>query len=587
MKTENMKTMRRKVIEEGRSERDAAKAASTQSESLSVLSSQLDDLQTQAELTSEVIEDKGNQVIDALNRVDQSIIDTTAGAELTAEASERTTEAVKQQTEVSNKISDKLSKLTELLNERLSAITTPNLPQTTVPDTSLSVVEDAVPVDIVTPGLPELLQELIPDPVNNNNNPNDEFFPTVPENPESDSKKGADEERKKKDSDTLSNLLKATKSGFKASMSITDRIAGMLFKYTVTAVIEAAKTAALLFSIVLGIDVIMKHFKYWSDKFTSDFDKFSAEAGEWGSTLASIFGTLENIQKFREAGDWSGLTVAIVKGVTEIIYNLSELISLGMSKVAAAILSLIPGLGDAALSVEGAALEGFQERTGNSLSKEDQDTLAKYQSSKIEKGENFFDKVSQGKTWIVNKITGDANISDFVTDEERESQNEKLRQMKPEEREQVLKKGNEARAAIVRFEKYMEQINPDDKRSVESADKAYANLQTQLNDTDLNNSPVTKKELSARMNIVTAKYDKLKGKEPQPAPSSQSEDVKKVESIEKNKAAKEASLGTSAGAAAANLFNTNNVINNSRTINTVSPVTSTNAPGVFGATGVN
>ena len=183
MKTENMKTMRRKVIEEGRSERDAAKAASTQAESLSVLSSQLDDLQTQAELTSEVIEDKGNQVIDALNRVDQSIIDTTAGAELTAEASERTTEAVKQQTEVSNKISDKLSKLTELLNERLSAITTPNLPQTTVPDTSLSVVEDAVPVDIVTPGLPELLQELIPDPVNNTNNPNDAFFPTVPENP--------------------------------------------------------------------------------------------------------------------------------------------------------------------------------------------------------------------------------------------------------------------------------------------------------------------------------------------------------------------------------------------------------------------
>lgn len=586
MKTENMKTMRRKVIEEGRSERDAARAASSQSESLSVLSSQLDDLQTQAELTSEVIEDKGNQVIDALNRVDQSIIDTTAGAELTAEASERTTEAVKQQTEVSNKISDKLGRLTELLNERLSAIT-PNLPSISVPDTSLSVVEDAVPVDIVTPGLPELIQDLLPDPVNNNNNPTEPFFPTTPDNPESDTKKRSDEERKKNDSDTLDKLLKATKSGFKASLSVTDRIAGMLFKYTVTAVVEAAKTAALLFSIVLGIDVLMKHFKYWSDKFTSDFDKFSEEAGVWGSTLASIFGTLENIQKFWEAGDWSGLTVAIVKGVTEIIYNLGELISLGMSKVAASILSLIPGLGDAALSVEGAALEGFQERTGNSLSKEDQDTLAKYQSAKIEKGENLFDKVSQGKTWIVNKITGDANISDFVTDEERETQNEKLRQMKPEEREEVLKKGNEARAAIVRFEKYMEQINPDDKRSVEAADKAYSNLQSQLGDSDLNNSPVTKKELNARMNIVTAKYDKLKGKEPQPAPSSQSEDVKKVESIEKNKAVEKASLGTGAGSAAANLFNTNNVINSSRTINTVSPVTSTNAPGVFGATGVN
>jgi hypothetical protein len=205
---------------------------------------------------------------------------------------------------------------------------------------------------------------------------------------------------------------------------------------------------------------------------------------------------------------------------------------------------------------------------------------------------NFFidgdvDKFSQGKTWAVNRLTGDANISDFVTDEERTAQNEKLKQMKPEDRERVLAKGNETRAAIVRFEKYMEQVNPNNKRSVQAADKAYSNLQTQMNDSDLNYSPTTKKELEGRMNIVTAKYEKMKGKDPQPAPSSQSEDVKKVESIEKNQAAQKASLGTGAGAAAANLFNTNNVINNSKTINTVSPVTSTNAPGVFGATGVN
>lgn len=586
MKTENMKTMRRKVIEEGRSEREAAKAASTQTESLSVLSSQLEDLQTQAELTSEVIEDKGNQVIDALNRVDQSVIDTTAGAELTAEASERTTEAVKEQTDVSNKISDKLSRLTDLLNERLSAIT-PNLPSVSSNDTSLAVVEDAVPVDIVTPGLPELIEGLLPDPNDGNNNPNDAFFPPTPAEPESDSKKGADEERKKRDSDLLNNLLKTTKSGFKATIGLTDKIAGMLFKYTVTAVVEAAKIAALLFSIVLGVDVLMKHFKYWSDKFTSDFDSFSSEATVWGSTLSSIFGTLESIQQFWEEGDWSGLAVAIVKGVTEILYNLGELISLGMSKVSAAILSVIPGMGDAALSIEGAALEGFQERTGNALSEKDQETVAKYQSMRIEKGENVFDKFSQGKTWAVNRLTGDANISDFVTDEERTAQNEKLKQMKPEDRERVLAKGNETRAAIVRFEKYMEQVNPNNKRSVQAADKAYSNLQTQMNDSDLNYSPTTKKELEGRMNIVTAKYEKMKGKDPQPAPSSQSEDVKKVESIEKNQAAQKASLGTGAGAAAANLFNTNNVINNSKTINTVSPVTSTNAPGVFGATGVN
>lgn len=581
-----MKTMRRKVIEEGRSERDAAKAASTQAEGLSVIASQMEELKVHSELTNDVLEDKGNQIIDALDKVNDSVIDSSAGSEIVAEAVERGTNAIEAGTEVNSKISEKLTYLTTLLNERLGAIT-PNLPAAS-PD-SVSAVSDSLPVIVNTPGLPELIEDLLPGPSDNTNRPDEDFFPTTPANPQDDSQKRDEDEKKKRDSELLDNLLKTTKTGFKATIGITDKIAGMLFKYTVTAVIEAAKMAALLFSIVLGIDILMKHFKYWSDKFTSDFDAFSTEAGAWGSTLASIFGTLENIQKFWEAGDWSGLAVAIVKGVTEILYNLGELISLGMSKVAAAILSVIPGMGDTALSIEGAALEGFQERTGNALSEEDQSTVAKYQSSKIEKGENLFDKFSSGKTWILNKITGDANNSDFVDDKEIADQNEKLKAMKPEEREQVLKKGNEARAAIVRFDKYMESVNPSNKRSVQAADKAYSDLQAQLSDSDLNKSATTKKELNGRMAAATAKYEKMKGVEAKPAPPSESDDSKKVESIEKAKAADKAAStsGSAAGAGAANLFNTVNSINNSKTINTGNPVTSTTAPGVFGATNVN
>lgn len=589
MKNDKMSTMRRrKVIEDSQGERNAAKAASEQANATDGVSLRLEDLQGATELTSEVIEAKGNEILDSLGKVNDSILDNTAAAELVAEATERNTNTIKDSiSDLGDRLSDKLSRLSDLLESKLGSTVQSSSTPVNAPDTALAVVEDAIPVDIVNPGLPELIEGLLPDPVVGNNNPDDAFFPPSPEvNPEP---KKEDDKDKKKDSDLLAGLFDTTKKGFKATIGITDRIAGMLFKYTVTALAEAAKMAALLFSIVLAFDVIRVHFKYWSEKFLSDFDSFSSEAKEWGSLLGSIFGTLENIKKFWEAGDWSGLATAIVKGVTEILYNLGELISLGMSKVAAAILSVIPGLGDTALSVEGAALEGFQERTGNSLSDKDQDTLAKYQSQKIENGENLFDKYSQLKTYAVNKLTGDANTSDFITSDEKEAQVESLKKLEPKQREEVLKKGNEARAAIIRFEKYMESVNPDNPQSVKAMDQAYSNLQNQLSDGDLNQSPATKKELMGRMNQVQAKYETLNGSEVAPAPSESSDDSKRVANITKNQAAEKAaaSSGSAAGAMAGNLFNTNNVINNSKTIQQQMPVTGTPAPGVYHATSVN
>lgn len=586
MKNDKMSTMRRrKVIEESRGERDAAKAASDQTSAIGDISLGLKDLQGATELTAEMVESKGNEILGSLSQLNDSIEDNTAASELAAEASEKTTAAVKDSiSDLSDRISDKLTRLSDMLEAKLGNSVQSSTPVGT-PDTTVAVVEDALPVEIVNPGLPELIEDLLPEVDNGNNDPNDTFFPPSP-----DVTHDRDKDKEKDDGtkDLMKGLFDTTKKGFKATVSITDRIAGMLFKYTVTALAEAAKMAALLFSIVLAFDVIRIHFKYWSDKFLSDFDAFSSEAGEWGSLLGSIFGTLENIKKFWEAGDWGGLTIALVKGVADILHNLGELISLGMSKVAAAILSIIPGMGDAALSVEGAALEGFQERTGNSLSEEDQNTVAEYQNKKIENGENIYDKFSQGKTYLYNKATGNANTSDFITSDDKEAQIESLKSMDPEERKEVLKKGNEARAAIIRFEKYMDSVNPDNQQSVNAMDKAYDNLKKQLSDTDLNQTAATRKELNGRMNQVQAKYDELHGIEPKPAPVEESDDNRKVQSIEKSKATEKAAvIGMGAAGVAANLINTNNVINNSKTIHQQAPVTSTNAPGVYNATSVN
>ncbi|MFP9202837.1 hypothetical protein ACLI2R_17050, partial [Enterococcus faecalis] len=84
-------------------------------------------------------------------------------------------------------------------------------------------------------------------------------------------KQESPEEKQKKEafnlklSQALDKLTKTVDFGFKKSISITDKISSMLFKYTVSAAIEAAKMTAMILAVVVGIDLLMIHFKYWSD----------------------------------------------------------------------------------------------------------------------------------------------------------------------------------------------------------------------------------------------------------------------------------------------------------------------------------
>jgi hypothetical protein len=578
MKSEKMTSMRRKVIADSKGERDAASAASNQNESLDAINFKLNDVQSANELVAEVVEQKGNQVINAIQNVE-------AATELTAEATEKNTEQVKELTSVSSKISDKLSKLTSMLEQKVSAVEQRINDTGKSTDTALTVIQDNLP-EPVTQNLPELPERILPNPNDNTNEPDADFFPTAPDNPSDvPEKKPKEDPAKNPMQISLDALLKTTKAGFKSTVSITDKISSMLFKYTISALAETAKMAALLFSLVLGIDLLRIHFKYWTDKFTSNFDKFSEDAEEWGGLLQSIFGTLEDIRKFWEAGDWGGLAVAIVKGLTDILYNLGEIIQLGISKITAAVLNAL-GFEGAALSVKGAALEGFQERTGNSLSEEDQDTLAKYQSKRIEEGPNLYDKANELKTRAADWIRGRDNKNSLTTETDQEQETQKLKAMKPEEREQVLKKGNEARAAIIRFEKYMGDVDPENPTNVQSMDKAYNSIKERLADSDLNDSPATKKELNARFMKVDAQYKKLKTEsKPEPAPPTASEDVQRVQNIEKAQDARKTETKTAAPSSTVNA-QVNNV-NNSKTVHNITPVTATPAPGIFGATSVN
>lgn len=576
----------KKVISDSAQDTKSNKLASDANLKLDSISSQLENSQAAQELVSDVIESKSNEIISAIDKVNNTGNDIIAGTELMAEASEKTTSAV-------SGLSDKLTKLTDLLSEKLKA-TSIDAPTT---GTSLSAVAGAVPVVVVD--TPETTTETpnLPVPVPVDNKPDADFLPN--ETPAIGNKPGAADDKKDKKSvvDSLKSLVGVSKTGFTKTISISDRIASMLFKYTVTAAVEAAKMAALILGIVISLDLLIIHFKYWTEKFnmawdlfSKDFTAFSKETGTWGPLLQSIFQSVDKLKAFWEAGDWGGLTMAIVEGIGSVMYNLGELIQLGMSKLTASILRLIPGLSDTADNIEGRALEGFQLRTGAELEDDDQDKVAKYQSKRVNGDlgvvDKTVDKIGEWKTRASNWIRGVDNKEALTTEQEREDENAKLKAMPEAERTEYLKKANEARAAMIRYEKYQESVDMTNPDSVKSLDKAHEDILNRMNDPALKESSATKKELKTRYDSLDAEYTKKKALvnvEAKPETSTKSNEAQQVNNIEKNQAQKQ----NTQAQPQSTLNNTNNVVNNSKVIHNTTPVTSTPAPGIFNAQRVN
>lgn len=588
-KPQEMQTMRRKVISDNKPTQEAAKSASNTLSGLNDISTKLDDAQAASELIAQTVEEKSNEIIGAIDNVESAVSDTTAGSELIAETVEIGNNINK---EIGESLGSKLDKLTSLLEQKIQ---TAGIQQT---GTSLATVESAIPVKVVEDDTAESVGPLLPAPEAVNNDPDADFFPTPqPVEP----KQESPEEKQKKEafnlklSQALDKLTKTVGFGFKKSISISDKISSMLFKYTVSAAIEAAKMTAMILAVVVGIDLLMVHFKYWSDKFSqawdlfsTDFTKFSSETGTWGPLLQSIFGSIDKIKKLWEAGDWGGLTAAIVEGLGKVLYNLGELIQLGMAKLSAAILRVIPGMKDTADEVEGRALENFQNTTNASLSKEDQEKVANYQYKRMNGDlgpiSEGLDKIANWKTRASNWIRGIDNKEALTTDEERAEEEEKLKQLSPEEAKIALMKANEARAAMNRFDEYANSADMSKDSTVKSVEAAYEDLKKRMDDPDLNNSPAVKKELAARFSKIDATYQELKKNQPnaKPQTSAKSPEAKQVQVIEKNKAQQ-----APVQQASPSINNTNNVIKKNTVVHNMTPVTSTTAPGVFGATGVN
>lgn len=568
-------TFRRRAIADKEPERKSQAAAEENNNTLAAIHNNLQNNQAATELTSEVIEAKGNQILYGLGEINDSIKDVEAATELTAEAAEKTNTALSKFADVNSAISDKLSKLISNFEGKLGS----NLPAPVEPvQTTEEAIQDSMPVAIVQPQFDELMNKLLPG-----------TQPTSPENP---LPTVPDEQNGKNDkdagfdlSDKMDTLIGLTKGGFKSSLAVTDRIAGMLFQYTVTAALQAAKMAAMILGVIMALDVLQVSFKYWSELFSTKFEEFYKTTKAFGPLIASVLEMAEEIKHFWDESNWTGLIVAFGKGMANMTIELANLLFLGIAKLTAAIVRAIPGMSDTADNIEGAALQKFQEDSGASLSKEDQQTLAKYQIRNED--EEFEAKNKEFKRYKDNPkaleyAVKNGSVSQETADEINSGKMKDPSVVKEEDRIASKTAENEARASLKRTKELADKTREGDSMRGDRLKKSLEDISGYLKDPKI--SPEAKKELDVQYKELSTTIDKkLKPVQVNPEKTEEKDESKIAGSVEQAQQRKEAPQVTQQPTANINTVNTK--VN--KAIYNQSPVTSTPSPGMHLSTRVS
>lgn len=554
----------RRVIADAAPQKRNEALQEEQNTTLGTINGTLEGVQAAVEMGAEATEN-------GLANVGNSLSDTNAGIELQLDE-------LSSLNSTASLISDRITKLAEKLGVKVEQAA----PQTaSVP--SVEVVQDSIPDPLPEiPPLDDLLQDLIPPhenrPPDSDVLPQDE--PTVPPKDEDDKK------QKKTDTELLQELLNITKSGFKKSISLTDRISSMLFSYTVSAVANMAKTAAMILALIMAIDIIKIHFKYWTELFKSNFEEFTKLAGTWAPVLTAISEMAQSIQDTFNEGSWLGLAEAIVKGLVGVLDTLGETIMFGLSKLVAAILDKIPGMSDSADNIRGSAADRFQYRTGAELSEEDQDYVAKYKDNQRLKDEQDSPTERKINAWgdryLLGKID-DAEYEKRMSLADSDNKDPAFEGKTREERLEMYKAQGKMQAELKRTSEYAQNTRPENTTRMESATNAIAKASKNFEEFQKSN-PSLAQELEPQYRFMQDEWNKKRFPAVSPEPTEGKQEAQQIKVIEKIEA--QHKVGDNLASQAA--VNVNTAINkNSTTVMPMQPVTSSPAPGMGGFTKSN
>lgn len=477
---------------------------------------------------------------------------------------EQPTNDVSEETSVLKEISSKISALTNMIAQKFVGSPVLDMPE----PTTESVIKDGIDEK----NKPEADPTKVIDPEPATNNTTASKTDTKP-----------------------SPAIGVLKKGFGALQKTSDSIAGLLFKRTITATLEAAKFAAMVFSIILALDLIRIHFAYWMERLITWWEGFKAdwfanwqayfsEWGKWGTILDTISTSIGRILNAVRAGDFPALIEAIVKGLVETGQTIAESIRLAIYKGIASVLKQF-GFDKAAETVEGYGLERYARNANGNLSEEEQQKLAKYQSEKNSREPTWVDTVTKYSPFGILKTAGD-----FITDSIKGTRGiqtaytnsmTSIKGMPKAEQEQIIMAMNQARKATIDYGRHTESVNLGNAADVERLQRSYEETQKILSDKRLDAVPELRKELQQHISEANKEMERRRPKPQSPTVSKDANTAQRIIKADQKKSNSNS-----------NNSNFNATVNNTKVVQNrqimqMNPVTGSRAPGIFGATGVN
>lgn len=539
----------------------------------------IDNLQAATELVAETVEQKSNEVVGAVE-------DNTAANELTAENTQstagntqKTYEELQKLNNFSSQMNEKLRGFGVMMERRFGVVSKMA--------SGIGSIEEALkkPEQPQTMPSPQPILPTIPEQPNNDN------YQNLPKRkPEQEDKK---KKRKELDKDSMENLIKVVRGGFKETIGISNKVLGMLFKITLTAMAEAAKWGAILLGIVFVIDTLMVHFRYWSDLFETKFNEFMDKAGGWAGPISDILTTVRQVRDYWSKGEYKELIKSLVMGIGDAFYKtfiqLDRIITTGIAKI----LRMIPGMGDYADNLEYGALKSAVAK-GYKPNDRELELMDKVESEHEE------DKYGERTGW-----TGKArDIGEAIGESIKDKFNEGLvslgwrdqKDVDAEKRQEELKRGEyksvsaeqrsasrklriKSEGAINNINEVMENLSGDyDKERMVELKKDIDVYREQVQDPTLVESDRSQLErLIEKFDEMYA--DKTNGVVPtNPVPATETETAKQAERTEQMQ--KQAAIQQQTTNQTSNVNNTQ-IVTNNRTIKQGAPTTRIDAPGTI------
>ena len=545
-----------------------------------VLDNRLSEIQAATEMVAETVEQKGNDVTEAVE-------DNTAANELVAE----NTESIRKASEDGNKEARRLNKFAQRIDKKLAKFSTMMENKFTgiasQGNTALQAVEDALKNPEESPA-PESVQ---PDPLLPKipERPDNENYPTLPKKDPRDEK---DKKKKQLQNNRNSDMMvKLLKGGFKETISIANRISSTLFKMALTAAAEMAKWGAILLGLVIALDTVKIHLEYWSQLFQENFDKFLKEAGSWAAPITNLLSSFDKLRDYWVKGEYGKFIQAIVTGLGTALLDMAFRIGGFVASGIAAVLRAL-GFDDAGDTLEGFYLEqnrarGMQlnereEEVMKRLRRKEADSISEEPETKVGQAwEATTDKGREALDWIKGKTFWDKDELDRQRERDLKQRGEIRAERKTHTDEQIDQSNDSANKLenkLIPLKATLDRLNPGDNDKLDVISRRLNDLKEQANNTDLVQSDRTAVNglIEEMERVISEKRDQgMSIRSESPEKTEEAQQVNRTEAMQREIQNNNVTNNT------ANTVNTSTSITNNRTIRQGPPQTSTPAPGLL------